>query len=186
MRIFVALSLPDDIRQDLCAVMGGVEGARWQTDAQLHMTLRFIGNVPDPVVRDVDATLSAIDFAPFDVQVQGVGLFGKPHHPRALWAGVRDSAELRHLQKKIEAALVRMGLPDEPRKFTPHITLARFGNRSASRVDRFLAEQGGLSLPPFTVSSMTLFESTLAHTGAIYVPLNHYPARRSPTLAATG
>ena len=174
LRLFVALQLPPDIRMRLTGLMGGVNGARWQTDQQLHLTLRLIGEVDETRAEDIDSALRAVAFAPFQVSLQGAGLFGDIRKPRMLWAGVGPEAPLAHLAQKIETAMVRIGLPAEQRKFVPHITLARFKG-AAGRVDRFLAANDQLWSQPWTVERFTLFRSHLAHSGAIYEPLATYP-----------
>ena len=174
LRLFVALQLPPEVRARLTGLMGGVNGARWQTDQQLHMTLRFIGEVDEAKAEDIDSALRAVTFTPFQVSLQGAGLFGDIRKPRMLWAGVGPEAPLVHLAQKIETAMVRIGLPAEQRKFTPHVTLARFKG-AGGRVDRFLAANDQLWSPPWTVERFTLFRSHLAHSGAIYEPLATYP-----------
>ncbi|MBI1179561.1 MAG: RNA 2',3'-cyclic phosphodiesterase [Alphaproteobacteria bacterium] len=174
LRLFVGLQLPFQIRQRLTGLMGGVHGARWQNDAQLHLTLRFIGEVSENRAEDIDSALQAVSFTPFEVSLHGVGLFGDLRKPRMLWAGVAPEAPLAHLAQKLETAMVRMGLPAETRKFMPHVTLARFKGPSG-RVERFLADNDQLSSTPWTVERFTLFRSHLAHAGAIYQPLAAYP-----------
>ena len=174
LRLFVALQLPIEVRERLTGLMGGVHGARWQTDQQLHMTLRFIGEVDETKAEDIDSALRAVSFTPFQASLHGAGLFGSMQKPRMLWAGVGPEAPLAHLAQKIETALVRIGLPAETRKFLPHITLARFKGPSG-RVERFLADHDQLWSPPWTVERFTLFRSHLAHSGAIYEQLATYP-----------
>ena len=178
LRLFVGLQLPVEVRTRLMTLMGGVPGARWQADEQLHLTLRFIGEVSEDKAEDIDSALQTIRVAPFDVAVQGVGLFGTLKKPRALWAGVTPADPLVQLNQKIDTAVVRAGVPPEERKYTPHITLARFKG-PVYRLDRFLADYGHLSVPAWPVDHFTLFESHLAHTGAIYHPLAHYPDQNS-------
>ncbi len=174
LRLFVALQLPAEVRARLTGLMGGVNGARWQTDQQLHLTLRFIGEVDETKAEDIDSALAAVSFMPFQVSLQGAGLFGDVRKPRMLWAGVGPEAPLAHLAQKVETAMVRIGLPAEQRRFTPHVTLARFKG-AGGRVDRFLAANDQLWSPPWTVERFTLFRSHLAHSGAIYQPLATYP-----------
>lgn len=174
LRLFVALQLPQEVRARLTGLMGGVPGARWQTDDQLHLTLRFIGEVHEDQAEDIDSALQQVRLAPFDVAVQGVGLFGTLKKPRILWAGLSPADPLVQLNQKIEGALGRAGVPPAERKYMPHITLARFKG-PVHRLDRFLSDYGDLFIPPWRVDHMTLFESHLAHTGAIYHPLAHYP-----------
>src|SRR6185437_1775902 len=123
-RLFVALDLPENIRARLLELQGGVPGARWSTNQQLHLTLRFIGEVDGDVAHDIDDTLAVIRAPAFALELSGVGEFGGKN-PRALWAGVKPNDALLHLQRKIETAMQRIGLPAEQRKFTPHVTLAR-------------------------------------------------------------
>ena len=156
--------------------MGGVPGARWQTEEQLHLTLRFIGEVSEHKAEDIDSALQIARFEPFDVSLRGVGLFGTPRQPRSLWAGIENEAPLLQLNQKIESALVRAGLAPEERKYTPHVTLARFKGR-VSRLDRFLVDCSDLTIPPWTVDHVTLFQSHLARTGAIYQVVAEYPDR---------
>lgn len=174
MRLFVGIELPEEVRSTLTSLMGGVDGARWQTADQLHLTLRFIGNVPEDTARDIDLALGHIRVDPIDVRIKGVGVFGTDRKPRALWAGVAPEAPLGQLHQRIESALVRSGLPPEPRKFKAHVTLARFKNRPA-RLERFLSLNGGLESPPWVAQDFTLFRSYLASSGAIYEPLAQYP-----------
>src|SRR6185295_8481192 len=122
-RLFVALSLPDAVADPLVMLQTGVPGARWSARKQLHLTLRFIGEVDERVAADIDDALSLISAPGFTLELAGVGEFGGKH-PRALWAGVRPNDALKHLQRKIETALLRIDLPAEERKFTPHVTLA--------------------------------------------------------------
>jgi len=174
LRLFAGISLPPDIRKVLLARMGGVPGVRWQSDTQLHLTLRFMGNVEEQQANDIDLALRSLLLDPFELSLRGTGLFGTPRKPRMIWAGIDPIAPVVALQRKIEAAVVRIGLPPETRKFTPHITMARC-DRGAERIDRFLDETGDLASPPWIVDHFTLFRSHLGHKAASYAPLSHYP-----------
>src|SRR4051812_13408366 len=123
-RLFVALPLPEDVTDSLLALEQGVPGARWSTREQLHLTLRFIGEVDGRDASAIDETLAAISAPPFTLQLKGVGAFGGKN-PRALWAGVAANEALIHLQRKIESTIQRLGFHAEKRKYTPHVTLAR-------------------------------------------------------------
>jgi RNA 2',3'-cyclic 3'-phosphodiesterase len=173
-RLFVGIRPPLAIRQQLEALMGGVPGARWQDDAQLHITLRFIGEVERPQAEDVALALSALRFPALDVALAGVGQFDTRGRPNALWAGLRPHEALAQLHRKIDQALVRIGLAPEGRAYLPHITLARL-NAGAGTTDRFLAEHAGLSSPLFTISQFLLYESHLGHGGARYEAVARYP-----------
>jgi len=173
-RLFVAVRPPPAIRDALIDTMDGIDGARWQDEEQLHLTLRFIGEVDRPVAEDVAAALARVDAPSFDLSIAGVGHFATKGRATALWARPRPSPELEALQHKVERACQQAGLPPERRKFTPHITLARLG-RSAGPIGGWLAAHGALSLPPWRVDEFRLYESTLSPAGAQYEPVVRYP-----------
>jgi 2'-5' RNA ligase len=144
-------------------------------DENLHLTLRFIGEVPTDVAHDIDATLHGVRVPAFDLTVQGVGHFGKLREARAIWAGVGRSEPLQRLRDKVESACVRAGLPPEGRKFVPHVTLARMKGETGHHLAQFLAEHSLMRLPAFTVEHFTLFRSHIKSSGSIYEPLAEYP-----------
>jgi 2'-5' RNA ligase len=173
-RLFVAIRPPAVIRGDLLGLMEGVRGARWQDDEQLHLTLRFVGEVDARVAEDVAAALGTVRQPPFAVAIDGVGQFGSRGRANALWAGVRPHDALAHLHRKVDQALVRAGLEPERRAYLPHITLARFGRESGG-LDAFLARHAGLRSDPFEVTGFALYESRLGHEGATYTIVERYP-----------
>ncbi len=176
MRLFVALAIPDAVAQTLLLLEAGVPDARWQTREQLHLTLRFIGEVGGRDAAAIDDALSAISAPAFALQLKGVGEFGGKS-PRALWAGVAPSGALVHLQRKIEAALQRIGLEAEPRKFTPHVTLARLRAAAQGRVMDYLVDHALYASAPFEAREFILYSSELTSDGSIYVPERRYPLR---------
>ncbi|HWA90663.1 MAG TPA: RNA 2',3'-cyclic phosphodiesterase [Rhizomicrobium sp.] len=176
MRLFVALEIPDTIAQSLAVLEAGVPGARWQSREQLHLTLRFIGEVDGRDASAIDDALSAIRAPKLTLALKGVGEFGgnKPH---ALWAGVAPNEALTHLQRKIETALQRIGLPPEQRKYTPHVTLARLSAVSRGRLMDFLVDHALYASGPFEADAFILYSSELTSDGSIYVPERHYALR---------
>ncbi|NYZ13034.1 RNA 2',3'-cyclic phosphodiesterase [Azospirillum sp. RWY-5-1] len=174
LRLFVALDFPDDIRRRLAGLGGGVPGARWTEEENLHLTLRFIGEVPDDMAGDIDAALAGVTAPAFDLTLDGVGVFGAGRASRVLWAGVERSEPLIHLQSKIESALVRAGLAPEERKFTPHVTLARLKDAPQDRIGRFIAERGLFRAGPFPIDQFTLYRSHLGRTGPVYEAVAEY------------
>ncbi|MCC2975209.1 RNA 2',3'-cyclic phosphodiesterase [Sphingomonas sp. PL-96] len=173
-RLFVALRPPLDIRQQLLALMEGVENARWQEDEQLHLTLRFIGAVERPVAEDIATALGSIHGPAVTLRLHGVGCFDRKGRTTALWAGVHPHEGVAALHRKVDQALARLGLPHEGRAFHPHITLARM-NSAGGPTDAFVACNAGLASAPFTLSHMLLFESTLTRDGASYEAVARYP-----------
>jgi 2'-5' RNA ligase len=173
-RLFVAIRPPDAIRSLLIGIMGGVSGARWQTDDQLHLTLRFIGEVNRHTADDVVAALGGVHHPRFQLSIGGLGTFGRRGQADVIWAGVTPQDHLKSLHNKVDQALARVGLPPEHRAFHPHITLARLG-RSAGPVGNFLADAGGLTSPAFAVDAFSLYESTLTPESAVYREAERYP-----------
>ena len=173
-RLFVAIRPPRPIREILLGAMGGIGGARWQDDDQLHLTLRFIGKVDRHVADDVHAALGAVYQPRFDVALSGVGAFEKRGMVDAVWAGVVPAEPLKELHKKVDAALTRVGIAPDTRAFVPHITLARL-KVSSGTIGSFLEQAGDLASPAFTVDAFALFESDLTNERAVYTVLERYP-----------
>ncbi|ODP37119.1 RNA 2',3'-cyclic phosphodiesterase [Sphingomonas turrisvirgatae] len=173
-RLFVALRPPSGIRTALLDLMEGVPGARWQDDDQLHVTLRYIGEVDARTADDVAAALGGVHAAPLELRLSGCGIFDTRGRANALWAGVAPREPLAALHRKLDQALVRVGLEPERRAYLPHITLARLGGGSPP-LDRFVADHAGLASPPFRVEHMVLYESHLGQGGSIYEPVECYP-----------
>ena len=175
-RLFAAVVLPLPLRTRLSFLRSGVEGARWIDPEELHLTLRFIGEVDGDLEDDIRSALAAIDAPGFALSIEGVGQFGdaKPH---ALWAGVQPAATLTRLVGKIEQALQRVGLPPETRRYMPHVTLARLRGASPSRVAAYLAEYGLFRAEPFAVEEFVLYSSHLGRSGAHYRIEAVYPLR---------
>ena len=175
-RLFVALRPPREMRETLLALMGGVPGARWQNDEQLHLTLSFVGEVDPPEADDIASALATIDGPRPTIALHGAGSFDHKGHVHSLWAGIAPDAGLRQLHDRINHALLAAGARPEQRAFKPHITLARLG-RDAGPVAPFLAGIAGLTSAPVTLDAFLLFESRLGHDGANYEAVARYPLR---------
>lgn len=166
-RLFVAIRPPEAIRDLLIDAMDDSPDFRWQDEEQLHLTLRFIGEVERPVADDLADALSAIEAHAFQLRVNGVGRFAQ-RNVGALWAGVEPRHPVAQLAAKIERACQRVGLSPEHRAFHPHITLARWKGRRDREVQDFLERRRALSSGLFEVAEFTLFESRLSRHGAHY------------------
>jgi 2'-5' RNA ligase len=173
-RLFTALEIPDEIAARLTGLQRGIDGARWIERENFHITLRFIGDIPEDVAADVDAALAAVPVRPFEIELEGVGEFGgrKPH---AVWAGVKPSDALRQLQARHESAVRRAGLLPETRKYTPHVTLARLRGIEAPDVYRFIEANNLFATPKFEVTRAVLFSSRAGTGGGPYLPERYYP-----------
>ena len=187
MRLFVALSLPEPVRERLADLENGLPGARWVPEDNLHLTLRFIGEVDGGLARDIDSCLAEISMPAFEASFDRLDTFGDGRNLRALWVGVEQPNEpLMRLQAKVEKAVVRAGLQPESRKFTPHVTLARFkrhnGRVPADKMQAYLMQNARLHLGPVRFEAFSLYSSFLHRDGSIYSLEADYPLER-PALA---
>ena len=123
-RLFTGLEIPDDIRESLSMLRGGLPGARWIDPENYHLTLRFVGDVDDVVAREIVFMLGQVQRRGFELRIDGVSSFGG-RKPRAVVATVASSPAVMELQAEHERLMQRIGIEPEGRKFTPHVTLAR-------------------------------------------------------------
>jgi 2'-5' RNA ligase len=175
-RLFVAIRPPEEVRDLLIDAMDDSPALRWVGDEQLHLTLRFIGEVERPVANDIATALQALRSPAFGLRVKGVGKFER-RNGGALWAGVEPKEPVAALAGKVERALQQVGLEPEHRAFSPHITLARWNRRNAEAVDAFLRRNSDLHSEPFEVDRFILFESKLSRHGAHYEEVAALPLR---------
>lgn len=175
MRLFVAIDLPQDVKEALSALCAGVPGARWVPAENMHVTLRFIGEVNGTLRDDIIEALSGVRADGFDLEMQGVGHFETRRQPHALWVRVVRSEPLLRLRESVENAVQRAGLPPESRKFMPHVTLARLKEAPAGRVQGFMQEHNLFRSRAVPVTGFTLFSSFLSRSGAIYRPEAEFP-----------
>ena len=174
-RLFVALDLPEGVKDRLAMLGAGVPGAKWLPRENLHLTLRFIGEVPEDHLADIHHGLARIRQAPFDLALAGIGSFHQGRKATDLWVGVDRNEALQHLHDKVGQALQREGIDLEKRRFTPHVTLARLQKAPEERIAGFIAEHNLFRAPLFRVEQFTLFSSFLSSSNAIYTPEADYP-----------
>jgi RNA 2',3'-cyclic 3'-phosphodiesterase len=160
LRLFAAIALPDDVAERLLALMKGVPGAKWRPRENLHLTLRFFGELTEPVAEDLD---SAIEEAvrghrPFELQLKSAGSFGGAD-PHALWIGAAENEALKSLVAACHKAARRVKLKPEPHKFTPHVTIAYLSGAPLERVQAFESRLGLFEAPLFMVESFGLYSS---------------------------
>lgn len=168
-RLFVAIDFPDEIRRHLVALCLGLPGARWVPPDQLHLTLRFIGEVDGGVFDEIIEILRSVQVPAFILSLKGLGCFPPRRTPRVLWTGIAQSERLVLLRNRIESSLVRVGIEAEGRKFSPHVTLARFREEvHLSRLTSYLAGNALFEAGPFPVDRFLLYSSRLTAKGAIH------------------
>ena len=175
MRLFVALLLPVPVLKDLARLCSGLPGARWVRPENMHVTLRFIGEVDGAGADDAHLALKGVRGRAFPLALGGLGSFQSGRKIRMLWAGVEDQPALVSLRDDVEKALVRSGLEPERRKFTPHVSLARFNKKPGNKLAPYLEANGAFSAGPFPVTAFVLMRSYLGRSGAHYEVMADYP-----------
>jgi 2'-5' RNA ligase len=153
---------------------GGLPGARWIDRENYHITLRFIGDVDDVVAQEAAYVLGQVKRAALDLHFEGLAAFGG-RKPRAVVANVAPAPARRDIQAEQERRMRRIGLAPEPRKYTPHVTLARLRTSSSLDVADYLSARGYFRTAPFPVSQFVLFSSRASTGGGPYVAEATYP-----------
>lgn len=181
-RLFTALEIPHDAALSLSLLRGGLPGARWIDAENYHITLRFIGDVEGHVADEFANALDRVHRPSFHLELNGVGQFGgkKPH---SIWAGVRQRPELTLLQAEIERICQRLHLPADPRKFVPHVTLARLRNADVGDVAHYLSTRGNFSTLPFRVGRFVLMSSRDSVGGGPYIVEEAWPLDALPIVS---
>jgi 2'-5' RNA ligase len=185
-RLFTALEIPRNAAMSLSLLRGGLPGARWIDVENYHITLRFIGDVDGRTADELVERLDRIDRPEFQIRLDGIGSFGskKPH---SVWAGVTPTPDMFALQGEIERICQRIGLPSDPRKFTPHVTLARLKSSRVDDVVHYLSGRGNFQTSLFTASRFVLLSSRESVGGGPYLTEEIFPlheARAFPAVAS--
>jgi 2'-5' RNA ligase len=147
---------------------------RWQDDEQLHLTLRFVGEVERAIASDLANALSQVRAPRFELRLAGVGHF-EQRSGGTLWARIEPRPPVAALAAKIERTCVSIGLEPERRAFHPHITIARWNGRRTRELADFLERKRGLASDRFEVTEFMLLESRLSRHGAHYEDVASYP-----------
>ncbi len=180
MRLFVAIALPEELRQRLAALQHGLPGARWVAPENLHLTLCFIGEVDRRQAQDLDAALAAIRGPRFSLSLAGLGYFGTETKLRSIWVGIDPCETLKRLQAKVAQAPRHADIAQSSSKFRPHVTLGRFKAKTGERHADFISRHALFRAAPFAVEDFVLFSSFLSQGGAIYRAEARYPLVRDP------
>jgi 2'-5' RNA ligase len=187
LRLFVAVELPPEVREALAGLQEGSRhqcgpGVRWTRPEGVHLTLKFLGEVAQTQVAPIEEALAkaARGQAAFKLSLGSTGFFPNPRRPRVLWVGIEGETErLKALARRVEEELSPLGFPTEGRPFTPHLTLARLGERlgPAQREAIGSVVQSAPWRPgrPFAVDGLSLMRSRLDPAGAVYTCLQWAP-----------
>ena len=181
MRLFVAIDLPNTIKDRLGELKTNIPTARWVNVENMHLTLRFIGEVDDAKVDPLKSQLVSVESPSFDLSVFGVGQFPKNPRkpPRVLWVGFKEQPLLMQLQRQIETQIRSLKYPADKKPFSPHLTLARLKSPKPVReASKFQERYHSLKLDPFRVEEFHLYSSELSPTGAMYTQEATYPLNK--------
>lgn len=186
-RAFVAVELTEGLRQEVAAFQGELKSAgtdvKWVEPANLHLTLKFLGGIPEEKVPSLTEALTraCAGIPAFTLTLEGIGAFPKTTSPRVIWVGMNQGKEpLLALAKRVEEECSRLGFPAEERPFSAHLTIGR--TRSPQGIARLIKKlqvaefRGGT---PASVERIVLFQSTLSPKGPTYTPLAEIPLRGS-------
>ena len=173
-RLFIAIRPPEPVRDRLIDAMDDSPELGWVSDDNLHLTLRFIGEVERPLADDLAAALDRIRGESLELHIRGVGMFDR-RSGGAIWAGVEPRGPLAALAAKVERACQSAGLEPERRAFHPHVTLARYRRASAAAARHFVERRRDLDAGSFTADRFILYQSHLSRHGAHYEEVAEYP-----------
>jgi 2'-5' RNA ligase len=185
-RTFLAIDLPASLRSILSRAQEELKksGAdvKWVPVGNIHITLKFFGNITDVQVADISEGVTAIAAGqePFTLTVTAAGAFPSPKSPRVVWLGIGGELDvLRDFHRRLETAFAALGFPPEDRPFAPHLTLGRVKSSSGRvALTRCLVQLSPPEPTPFQVGEIVLFRSNLSPQGATYLPLKVIPLGR--------
>lgn len=181
-RSFIALELNDEVRENLKELLNALQqtdaAVKWVEVENLHLTLKFLGEVPEGQIADITEALRAVAqaTAPFEFTVRRAGGFPDLRRPRVLWVGVDEVPTLMKLQRMVEAGMEQLGFPPERRAYHPHITIGRVkAPAGIEKVTAILNEHKNAIFGTVAAEHLTLFRSDLSRKGPTYTPLAQLP-----------
>jgi 2'-5' RNA ligase len=183
-RTFIAIEISREAKEELSRTVASLKKAgmdvKWVKPSGMHITLKFLGNIPQEKVENIKSSLSGIAERnqPFTVSLSGIGVFPKWESPEVIWAGLDNSSKVSAVQNEIESALSGLGIEREPREFSPHITLGRVKSPRNRNVLKEYASGANVKNVPSTIDKIVLFKSDLKPSGAVYETLLEAPFHR--------
>ncbi len=179
-RTFLAVELPDHIKEAAHSIQQEIDfkGLKLVDSDLIHITLKFLGDIPESQVAPITGALSKVDCASFKARVTGVGVFPKPSYMKVIWLGA--TGEFERLHSEVEHVLSSYRFRKDRSRFTAHATLARvkhLDNTSKERLAKVLAGLQDIDLGDFTVNSIAFKKSTLTPRGPIYETLDEIPLK---------
>ncbi|MBL4616829.1 MAG: RNA 2',3'-cyclic phosphodiesterase [Robiginitomaculum sp.] len=178
MRLFAALAVPDQVSEQLLRLQSGVQGAKWRPQENFHITLSFYGDVDEQMAFHLEEALGEITIPAMDLQVSGLGSFGKKK-PFALWAGVdgqtvTDREKLFSLADQCAKAGIKAGINLEHRNYQPHLTLAYCRNMTAKAAAQYFAANDGYLPMKLSTDKFSLYCSVLGKNFSRYQVLTEF------------
>ena len=159
-RLFLSIDLPDYLKERLSQLKEDCKGFHWVRPELMHITLKFIGDMPGQFQSKIEEAIDPIEVQSFMIPIEGLGVFPHMGKPHAIWVGVKNGhPHLYQLQKKIEDALFSIGIEPERRIYVPHITLARVSNASPETVRQYLKRNAEFATAPMKIESFDLLRS---------------------------
>lgn len=173
-RLFVAILPTEPVRATLTGLLDGVARAHWTPPRQLHLTLRFLGDVTRNDRETIEQALATVRVKPFFIAVRGAGRFPPRGRPSVIWAGLEEHPHLHQLRQQIDDSLLAARVRFELRPFVPHITVARTGSAAPGAVEQWLKRHRKFEGPAWRVDAFHLFSSELGPAGAEHHALRSY------------
>ena len=180
MRLFVALLPTDATRAALGKLNDDRPGFRWSAPTQAHVTMRYLGELDEPMVEQAEAALERVQVEPFWIAVGNVGRFPPRGRASVVWAGLNQHhPRLHQLRQQIDDGLLAAAVPIELSPFVPHLTVARVRDAAPETVEHWLKRHRGFAGPAWYVDHFALMESTLRTEGAEHVVRRIYPLQKT-------
>ncbi|PAU93360.1 RNA 2',3'-cyclic phosphodiesterase [Aliifodinibius salipaludis] len=177
MRLFIAIPLREGVKRKLLDLRQPIDGMQWQSQEQMHLTLKFVGEVDKTTPSELRGELDNIVHPAFTMTITGIGYFPEGKQPKVVWAGVKENTTLQELHQKVEDHCEKMGIAPENRSYKPHVTIGRTKNTSKRTVTSFINQHKKFAIPDISVSEFVLYESKLHPDGARHYPLQTYSLR---------
>ena len=183
-RVFCAVEIPEPVRQTVLRHIAGLKEAvpdakaSWSRDANLHLTLKFLGEIPQASVPDIltAASRAVAGLAPFSIRLEQTGVFPKHGQPRVFWIGINDSSgKLGELHARLDDELAKAGFDKDDRPFHPHLTVARLRQPRHARTLAAAHQQLEFEPAEIAVSELLVIRSELSSEGSKYTVVSRHP-----------
>lgn len=178
MRLFIAIPLSKRVKQKLLDLQQPIDGIRWQSQEQMHLTLKFVGEVDKTTASELREELDNIVHPGFFMTIAGIGYFPEGGQPNVIWMGIKENRTLAELHQKVERACEEVGIAPEDRPYKAHITLGRAKNVSKRAVNSFINQHKKFAMPDVQINEFVLYQSKLHADGARHSRLQTFPLKK--------